>query len=231
METNNYACKIARKILKKNNLSNISLENLVYLIEEQGYELIEFSPDTIKEVGIIASFHLELFAKSAKAFTYKNADLKYVFVRDDLSANEKLYALAHEEGHIACGHLEKINVSPDNIEDEYEANEFAHYLLNPSISQKIKTIIYEHKRISLVASAIILCIIIAIPVTIHFIKESSYYGEYYVTQSGEKYHEKDCIFIKNKNNFHRMTIDEFESGEYEPCQICLPESKKTKKGV
>ena len=30
------------------------------------------------------------------------------------------------------------------------------------------------------------------------------------------------IFIKDKSNVHRMTVDEYESGEFEPCQICLP---------
>lgn len=222
MVTERSACKSAREILKKNKLSIMSLENLVYIIEEQGYELIEFSPDTIKEVGIITGLKLESFAKTAKAFTYKSSDLKYVFVRDDLSANEKLYALAHEEGHIACGHLEKINVSPDNIEDEHEANEFAHYLLNPSASQKIKAFIYEQKRICIASFAIILCITIAIPIVIYFTRESSYYGEYYVTDSGEKYHERDCIFVRDKSNVHQLTREEFESGEYEPCQICLP---------
>ena len=39
---------------------------------------------------------------------------------------------------------------------------------------------------------------------------------------GNKYHEKDCIFVKDKTNVHRMTEEEFESGEYEPCRICLP---------
>lgn len=226
MATETGACKSAREILKKNKLSTISLDNLVYIIEDQGFELIEFTPDMISEVGIVTRLHLESFAKDAKAFTYKSDELKYVFVRDDLSASEKLYALAHEEGHIACGHLEKKNTSPDNIEDEYEANEFAHYLLHPSTSQKIKATIFEHKKICIVASLMLLCIIIAIPITIHFTREEPYYGEYYVTDNGEKYHERDCIFVRDKSNVRRLTKEEFESGEYDPCQICLPGKNK-----
>lgn len=53
-------------------------------------------------------------------------------------------------------------------------------------------------------------------------QDKKYYGNYYITESGQKYHEAGCIFVKDKDNVHRMTIDEFESGNYEPCQICLP---------
>ena len=53
-------------------------------------------------------------------------------------------------------------------------------------------------------------------------KEKHYYGTYYITESGNKYHERNCIFVKDKTNIRRMTVEEFESGEYEPCAICLP---------
>ena len=53
-------------------------------------------------------------------------------------------------------------------------------------------------------------------------KEQSYYGEYYLTESGNKYHKEECIFIKDKTNVQRITVKEFESGEYAPCKMCLP---------
>lgn len=49
-----------------------------------------------------------------------------------------------------------------------------------------------------------------------------YYGELYITSTGNKYHEKDCIFVKHKDNVERLKIEQFENGEYEPCDICLP---------
>ena len=47
---------------------------------------------------------------------------------------------------------------------------------------------------------------------------------YYVTPTGKKYHREDCIFIKDKKNVERLTDKEYYSGEYDPCQICLPEN-------
>jgi hypothetical protein len=58
--------------------------------------------------------------------------------------------------------------------------------------------------------------------------EKTYYGEYYVTENGEKYHDEDCIYIKDKSNVHRLTIEEYESGEFEPCQICLLDISENK---
>ena len=56
--------------------------------------------------------------------------------------------------------------------------------------------------------------------------EQRYYGDFYITTTGSKYHEKDCIFIKHKDNVERLTVEQFESGEYEPCDICLPHGSK-----
>ena len=80
----------------------------------------------------------------------------------------------------------------------------------------------RHKAATILAVAILALLVTAGIVLSKIQTEKSYYGEYYITESGNKYHEKDCIFVKDKTNTHRMTIEEFESGEYEPCGICLP---------
>ncbi len=54
-------------------------------------------------------------------------------------------------------------------------------------------------------------------------QQKNYYGEYYITDTGHKYHRADCIFVKNKENVRRLTEEEFFSGDYEPCEMCLPE--------
>ena len=58
---------------------------------------------------------------------------------------------------------------------------------------------------------------------VHNERQRSYYGEYYITNSGHKYREAECIFVKDKSNVERLTKEDYYSGEYEPCQICLPE--------
>ena len=86
-----------------------------------------------------------------------------------------------------------------------------------------------HKTVSLIALVVLITGIAAISILHYISVEKSYYGEYFVTENGEKYHEENCIYIKDKSNVHRLTIEEYESGEFEPCQICLPENKEGQK--
>ena len=44
----------------------------------------------------------------------------------------------------------------------------------------------------------------------------------YRTETGDKYHVRDCMYIKDKTNVYRLTREEFDSGEYEPCGACKP---------
>ena len=53
--------------------------------------------------------------------------------------------------------------------------------------------------------------------------EAVYADNLYRTETGEKYHLRDCMYIKDKTNVYLLTLKEFESGEYEPCGACLPE--------
>ena len=58
-----------------------------------------------------------------------------------------------------------------------------------------------------------------IPAIKHY-QEHKYHDYYYVTDGGTHYHLKDCVYIQGRNA-HRMTEDEFASGAYEPCKICI----------
>ena len=51
---------------------------------------------------------------------------------------------------------------------------------------------------------------------------SLYKDNLYVTSTGECYHKKECIFIKNKTNTRKLAKEEFEKGTYSPCDMCLP---------
>ena len=70
---------------------------------------------------------------------------------------------------------------------------------------------------------ILLVLTIGTVIITNVMRNNAYYGEYYITESGEKYHKEDCIFVKDKKNVERLTETDYYSGEYEPCQICLPE--------
>ena len=204
-------------------LSKINLDNLIYIIEDQGFEIIEFEPgDGLLTNSLIHDLKLTSYAQAGKAFAYQQGSAKFVFVCEDMSAKEKLYALAHEVGHIFCLHLRDGNMEY-SVHEEYEANEFAHHLLHPNFIDNIKRWITEHKKSVVVGTTITLVIITLVFVVAGIIKTNSYYGDYYVTETGKKYHREDCIFIKDKKNVERLTDKDYYSGEYDPCQICLPE--------
>ena len=220
MTNDKIAINRAKAILRKYKLGKVTLDNLVFIIEDQGYEIIEYSLG--EKNNILSSLNLEDYAQGCKAFSYNGNGLKFVFIRDDTSADDKAYALSHELGHIICGHMSKNITSPLDVEEEREANEFAHYILHPDLITLFVSKYYENKKIATVAIIVAICIIITIPIGSFLIKQSSYYGEYYITETGSCYHEKNCIFIKDKKTVRRLTERDYYSAKYDPCQICLP---------
>ena len=96
-----------------------------------------------------------------------------------------------------CLHLKNGVCNKADMTEEFEANEFAHYLLHPGKTIKVKLWMRNHKAILWITSIILVAIIITASVLNCVSLQKSYYGEYYVTENGEKYHEKGCIFIKD----------------------------------
>ena len=103
------------------------------------------------------------------------------------------------------------------------ANEFAHFLLNSPATFKVRVWIKNHKKAAIISVVSLILIVAGIILAINIAQSKSYYKEYHVTDGGEKYHEEDCIFVKDKTNTRRLTEKEYDSGEYESCQICLPD--------
>ena len=137
-----------------------------------------------------------------------------------LTEEEKQIVLAHEEGHIWNDHLSKECVLGNDVVQEYEANEFAHFLL----ADKKGTI----KRTKILVVCTIILLITAICLGV-FLKNrhdvAVFKDDLYRTESGSKYHLRDCIYIKDKTDVYRLTIEEFNSGKYEPCEACKPDER------
>lgn len=214
--------RCAYSLLSQYRLQGITLDNLVYIIEDQGYEIVEYCFEDLGTQHLLNKIGLIDYAKARKAFTYKQGLSRFVFIFEDLSAKEKLLALAHEVGHIVCNHLKDGNVEC-SVDEEYEANEFAHHLLHPGIWLGFKVWLITHKKGVIAITSVVLALVIGAVIIKNVSRSRSYYGEYYITESGEKYHKEDCIFVKDKNNIERLTEKDYYSDEYEACQICLPE--------
>ena len=129
--------------------------------------------------------------------------------------------LAHEEGHIYCNHLTSTPVLGRDVIEEHEANEFAHYLLHQSVWQKIGCVVKGHKKTSAAIVVAIALLVVSGFIGYKIYCGNTYYGEYYITSTGNKYHDKECGYVKGKDNVERMTREQYESGEYEPCGKCL----------
>ena len=216
--------KKAKSFLKEYGLQNVTLENLRSAIQKQGYTVVEYNNIFNDEnvAALIDALGLENFCERSKGFTYADTKRRLVFLHEDLSDKEKLMILAHEEGHIYCNHLTSTPVLGRDVIEEHEANEFAHYLLNQSVWQKIGYVVKGHKKTSAAIVVAIALLVVSGFVGYKIYCGNTYYGEYYITSTGNKYHDKDCGYVKGKGNIERLTIEQYESGEYEPCGVCLP---------
>lgn len=217
--------KKVRKFIKTERLTTVNNQSLSSAASRLGYTIVYYSRgvNATDVETLISEFHLEGLVKTSNGFLYTSGDYRLIFLNSDLSNDEKTIVLSHEIGHIVCKHLHSDQGIGFDVREEYEANEFSHYLLNPTSLQKIGQTASNHKK-TLIAIMLVLTLLIGGIVTSSVVKKhNSYYGEYYITPTGTKYHKKDCVFVKNKNNVRRLTKEEFESGDYTPCEMCLPE--------
>lgn len=222
--TNNIKAT-AKSFLIEFKVGDVTLDKLKQVIRSQGYTIIEYNHVSNSEEveSVITLLGVGKYIEQTKGFTYADEQRRLVFLHEDLSDEEKLLVLAHEEGHIYCGHISSASVMGKDVVEEYEANEFTHYILNKSIPQRIGSFVNAHRKVFVGAIVSLLIIAVGLLIFRYIQKEQSYYGEYYITSTGNKYHEKDCIFVKDKTEIERLTKDQFESGDYEPCGMCLPD--------
>ena len=204
-------------------IRELSYEVLSGAIEKQGYTVVEFNnvsnSDNVQ--ALVDALNLRQNIMFFKGFTYADSYYRVVFVNENLTKEEKLIVLSHEQGHIYLGHLSYTSIIGKDVTEEYEANEFSHYLLNPQISRRAAGYIGKHKKrslLTLISIALIICAIFSIA-TVY--EHNTYYGEYYITTSGTKFHKKDCAFVEGKSGLRRMTRKDYESGKYTPCSVCL----------
>ena len=217
----NNASKAARDLLRRYRLSKPSLDSLCSIVSEQGYEIIDFDPKDESIAVLSEELALTPAILNQNAFVYQDKGVQLLFIRDHLTAEEKLYVMAHELGHIILGHL--MNGKRASVLEEYEADEFMHYLLHPKPIDNLLVAVLRHKMVAgiIVGTAVAAALIGGILGYISV--QSRYSGNLYITPSGQKYHRASCSIIKNSAHARRMTIEEYDSGDYEPCKLCVPD--------
>lgn len=204
----------------------VDSEILEDIFEKQGFTVIDFY-HTVNDPDVqvlIDSLNISELAGRSEGFLYIDPNFRLVFVHGKLSADERRIVLAHEEGHYYCGHGAIKEVGRDVIE-EYEANEFAHYLLTGSFGTRVKADARRHKK-KIAAAAIAVSIIFGgLYAAKEYHERQLYEGEYYVTMHGEKYHLENCVTIQ-EHTVRRLTKEDVESGWYSPCSVCQPDNRK-----
>lgn len=234
--TNNLPRYIARKTLIKynhyflNNYADLKLiieSNRFTVIEYKKHSNSQFVCELIKRLGI------ESEIEQNDAFIYVKNNLKFVFLREDISDEDKCSLLRHELGHICDPDLKNNEMSCSNIKKEEFANEFSLYLKNPGIGFKLKLFVLKNWKLLVGILTLLLCIAVLF-VGAYFLNikttkpvpgdtSANSVDTYYVTSGGKKYHKKHCIIVKYRNNLTEMTLSEAVDDGYEQCMICNPQ--------
>ena len=84
-----------------------------------------------RSVHLLENFNLNELAAEYPALSTKRWGKYYIFLSDDLNAEQERFAIAHELGHIAMGHLEPDAEELSKEESENQADLFALLLLAP----------------------------------------------------------------------------------------------------
>lgn len=219
---NNNIKKLVKTFIKKYKLTSVDYIALKKATTDMGYTVIEFNSifneDDVETV--IRNLKLGENILKSRGFTYVSSEYRLVFVNEDLNEEEKLLVLSHELGHIVCEHFSFVPIIGNDVKEEHEANEFTHYLLEQN---GVKNVIAVHSK-TVITAGIILCLIVGSLVTYLIIQNKKLYiDDLYVTATGERYHKKECIFVKNKTDIKKLSKEKFESGIYSPCDMCLPD--------
>ena len=217
--------RLSLELRKRYRIKQVDLQILQSIIREYGYTIIEFNAFENDEDTslVIEKLDLSDMMICSKGFTYADSECRLVLVLKELEDREKILILSHELGHIICNHLEHAPVLGTSVTEEDEANQFAHYFLRPVFTDVLATNCRLYRKQLVVVFCILLALLGIIVHSFYNQKQASYYGNFYITENGKKYHKEGCMFVKNKDNVRRLKIEEFESGKYTPCQMCLPD--------
>lgn len=216
------AKETAYALLSEYGITSINLKTVIYITENKGIELFEYGSDNYAGVeNLLRELKLENAAAASHGFAFSDGMNNIIFVRETLTEEEKVLVIAHELGHILLGHLKGAASMYVGAREEYEANEFVHYIMNAAPLFRLKIRIHEKRRAVVGIAAAVMIIAAGICTAAGIIKYDSA-ADYYITETGEKYHRADCVTIRGKK-VHKMTEEERESGKYTPCAVCLPE--------
>lgn len=244
-----------RQFRKDFHVKTCTAKVLENIFKSQGFTVIKFNPVLNDEdvATVIRAFGLEEMVARSNGFLFMDKNHRLLFINEGLNDAEAFLVLAHEEGHYYLGHTNApVYYSPEgretappaaslkrsylrgspvigrNVIEEFEANEFAHFLVQGSLAARLKTYVASHRAAAIAGAAALLLgggIKMASDGYEKYQERLIYEGEFYVTTHGKKYHLETCVTIQG-HEMRRLTKEDMEAGTYEPCSVCLPDKKK-----
>ncbi len=235
---NNSAKRIAFKTLLKNKLYSLpDCSELERIIESNDFIIINYKKHTnSKDVcELIKKLGIENEIECNDSFLYVKNNLRFVFLNEDVCAEDRRALLCHELGHILDPEIRNHSVNYSKIKKEEFANEFSCYIKNPPLSCRFYLFMIKKRRFLLSIIILITCLLgflLSKSLTHHKMTNSvarqisipaNSDSAYYVTMNGKRYHRNSCIIVKTRKNLTEYTLEDAISDGYTPCLICLPE--------
>lgn len=197
----NYVEHSVIRFKRKNKLNKVTYKKLLSVCHRKEYIVKSYSSGFDY---MVASGVWKKAQRSNSVFVADEDGNVMIFVRDSLTADKRLFALAHELGHITLGHTKETE------EAEKEADLFAHYLLEDSKNNR-----FEYVTLVII---VFLCMVISwllgnwynANITAKEIKTNNYTKSEicYFTKYSEVYHlYSDCYYLKNSKEVCTGTVD------------------------
>ena len=219
---------------KRKQYKKLSLDDLHKIIEDKGFKKIEYRKYNCSEElkFLISKLDIEKEIQEKDSFFYYRNNLKFIFLNEDISDEDKHILLSHEIAHIYDERIEDSKIVYSNSKMENYANEFSHYFNNPSIFLKLYNFFISKPLLcilSLIFAFVASTGIISISnshtlndeyiTTVNLNNLSS--NMYYVTSTGKKYHKSFCKHVKYKTNIREYTFNQATLEGYLPCLDCI----------
>lgn len=216
--------------------STRKMENIEKVIHSHGFDIFEFDPHAPSS-PILRACRCEEYARTHPCFIYVNKNIKDIFIQENLSVEDRIEYLFHEEAHIWYNHPNTISFTDNtNAQQEKVANFFLFRLrvLKATstllsallIAGLIFFILHPSKNVDVPAApnqsvTTPQANTGPIPAELEEVeKAADKIKTVYITAHGDCYHQKACDQIAASDTITPITITMAEQLGKRPCITC-----------
>ena len=209
---------------------DLSIPSIMNFLESKGYNVVFFNTEDGDD--LLRRYNID--RKNVPSFIYTGIT-KVVFVDDLLHAEDKLYCLLHECGHLIMNHIKENEIhTMSKLSTECEADAFAYSVMKYSPLKTLRNILLALLAAALIIFGTVSCTraqpqkngtsvssnVSGAITTPRITSENSVSETVYVTPSGTKYHRANCRYVKNKDA-SALSRTKAEK-THDPCSVCNP---------